>query len=116
MLTEAHIRAKITGLKTDIRALERTLELCSEPEPKAKRTTRTDQLIAFLQANQPMGSAEISEKSGIPSGTVGAILSENAMFVSKDGRWRLADNPPPPIDLGGVSGGAPDGSGGGAGY
>ena len=111
MLTEAHIRAKISGLKADIRALERTLELCSEPEPKAKRTTRTDQLVAFMKANQPMGSAEIAAKSGIPSGTVGAILSDNPMFESAGGVWRIVGDPTPPVG----SGGASDGSGSGAG-
>lgn len=58
-------------------------------EPEQPRMSRLEQLTAFLRESGPMHRSDIAERSGIPVGTLSAILNDDNFGKDEDGRWMV---------------------------
>jgi hypothetical protein len=54
-----------------------------------KPKTQKDKLIEFLEKEGPHTRGEIVKKTGIPEGTVAALLSEKRGFENHDHKWSV---------------------------
>ncbi|MGA2620163.1 MAG: hypothetical protein ABSF26_21300 [Thermoguttaceae bacterium] len=58
--------------------------------------TRLEQLIDFVRDNGPISRRDAKAKSGIPPGTVGALLTSKYFDYDKDGKtWTVKDEKTP---------------------
>ena len=54
-----------------------------------RKFTRKDAVIKLIKNEGPLSRSDIQSKSGIPRGTIAAILIDKDTFISKDGKWDL---------------------------
>ncbi|MFA4975833.1 MAG: hypothetical protein WC853_13895 [Thermodesulfovibrionales bacterium] len=55
------------------------------------KVTQKDKVITAIRQYGPLGRKEIHEKTGVPTGTISAVVNDRTMFVSKDEKWHLIE-------------------------